>query len=366
VPAPPPEAEPEQPFKSVHTPGILELLTATSSSLLVSTYQSGRVIAVRADGSSALNTHFRSLPSPMGMAWRGASLAIGTRATVEYFHNQPAMVTKLDPPDKHDACFMPRRSHTTGDIRIHDLAYVGEELWAVNTRFSCLATFDVDHSFVPRWRPPFVSALAAEDRCHLNGLAVVDDEPRFVTALGMTDEAGGWRENKANGGVLLDVRTGEPVATGLCMPHSPRWYDGRLWVLESGKGSIAVVDLDSGRVEEVARVPGFTRGLAFLGSYALIGLSQVREHVFEGLPLTAEGAERTCGVWVVDLRSGDIVAWLKFEGQVREIFEVTALTGIRMPEIVEPGAELVANAFVLPDEALGDVPRVAAHPSGGE
>ncbi len=360
VQAPPPEAEAEQPFRSAHTPGFLQLLSETSSSVLVSTYQSGRIIALRADGGAALNTHFRSLPSPMGMAYRGGALAIGTRSTVEYFHNQPAMVTKLDPPDKHDACFMPRRSHTTGDIRIHDLAYVGDELWAVNTRFSCLATFDTDHSFIPRWRPPFVTALAAEDRCHLNGLAVVDDAPKYVTALGMSDEAGGWREGKATGGVVLDVPSGEPVATGLCMPHSPRWYDGRLWVLESGKGSIAVVDLDTGRVDEVVRMPGFTRGLAFLGPYALVGLSQVREHVFEGLPLTAEGIQRTCGVWVVDIRTGEIVSWLRFEGEVREIFEVTTLGGIRMPEIVEPGAEITLNSFVLPDAALADVPKVAA------
>jgi uncharacterized protein (TIGR03032 family) len=139
------------------------------------------------------------------------------------------------------------------------------------------------------------------------------------------------------------------------MPHSPRWYDGRLWVLESGRGTIGVVDLERGRVEEVARVPGFTRGLAFIGPYALVGLSQVREHVFEGLPLTAEGIERACGVWVVDLRSGAISAWLKFEGQVREVFEITVLPGIRMPEIVEPGASLADNAFILPDAAMADV-----------
>jgi uncharacterized protein (TIGR03032 family) len=369
VPAPapaPPAEDADAPFRSSHTPGFLELLTKATSSLLVSTYQSGRVIAVRADGGQALNTHFRSLRSPMGMAYREGSLAIGTAANVEYFQNQPAMVAKLDPPDKHDACFMPRHTHATGDIRIHDLAWAGEELWAVNTRFSCLVTFDFDHSFVPRWRPPFVTALAAEDRCHLNGLAVVDGAPRYVTALGTTDEPGGWRENKAEGGVLLDVGTGEPVATGLCMPHSPRWYDGRLWVLESGKGSIGVVDLDSGGVEEVARMPGFTRGLAFIGPYALVGLSEVREHLFEGLPLTAEGIERTCGVWVVDLRSGDVVSWLRFEGQVREIFEVTVLEGIRMPEIVEPGAELAMSSFVLPDAALADVPRVSGPPPARE
>jgi uncharacterized protein (TIGR03032 family) len=344
-------------FASVHTPAFVELLRGARSSLLVSTYQSGRLIAIRDDGTEALNTHFRSLPSPMGMAYRNGALAVGTKATVEFFQNQPEVTAQLDDPSKYDACFMPRRSHVTGDIRIHDLGFVGEELWAVNTRFSCLCTFDDDHSFVPRWRPPFVSALAAEDRCHLNGLAVIDGVARYVTALGMTDEAGGWREDKASGGVVLDVDTGEVVASGLCMPHSPRWHDGQLWILESGRGAICRVDVGRGAVDEIARVPGLARGLSLIGPYAHNGLSQVREHVFEGLPLTAEGVERACGVWVVDTRSGEIVAWLRFEGQVREIFEVTVLPGMRMPELVEPRAGLVDNAFVLPEAALAEVAR---------
>ncbi|MEX2100725.1 MAG: TIGR03032 family protein [Acidimicrobiia bacterium] len=353
------EAASEQaPFRSVHTSGFTQLLDHSQCSLLVSTYQSGRVIAVRMlDG--RLNTHFRGFQSPMGIARRGTDLAIGTKTVVQLFQNQPAVVARLDNPDMHDACFMPRRAHTTGDIRIHDLAFAGDNLWAVNTRFSCLSTFDESHSFVPRWRPRFVSALSPDDRCHLNGFAIVDDRPKFVTALGLTDDPAGWRENKAGGGVILDVDSGDAVATGLCMPHSPRWYDGRLWVLESGRGSLGVVDVATGTVQEVVRMPGFTRGLGFAGPFAFVGLSQVRESMFEGLPLTADGVERTCGVWVVDLRTGEIAAWLEFEGVVEEIFEVAVLHGIRCPEIVEPGSELVDAAFVLPDAAINEVPESA-------
>jgi uncharacterized protein (TIGR03032 family) len=179
--------------------------------------------------------------------------------------------------------------------------------------------------------------------------------PRFVTALGTSDEPGGWRDQKADGGVVLDVASGEPVVTGLCMPHSPRWHQGRLWMLESGCGGIGVVDLSTGRYEEVARVPGFARGLSFIGRYALIGLSKVRETVFDGLPLTAEGVERTCGVWVVDTETGEIAALLRFEGEVSEIFEVLVIAA-RYPEIVEPGAEIIESSFVLPDTALANVP----------
>jgi uncharacterized protein (TIGR03032 family) len=250
---------------------------------------------------------------------------------------------------------VPRRSHYTGDIRIHEIAYAADDLWLVNTRFSCLCTLDQDHSFVPRWRPPFISALAAEDRCHLNGLAVVEDEVRYVSMLGTTDTAGAWRENKARGGQIMDVPSSEPVVTGLSMPHSPRWYRDRLWVLESGEGSIGVCDLDTGKVETVAQLPGFTRGLSFLGPLAFVGLSEVRESsTFGGLPLTGRLEERQCGVWVVNIETGQTIAFLRFEDLVEEIFAVLALPGKRFPEIAEHGSDAVNLTYVVPDEALAD------------
>ncbi|MEO7197462.1 MAG: TIGR03032 family protein, partial [Solirubrobacterales bacterium] len=244
----------------------------------------------------------------------------------------------------------------TGDIRIHEIAYAGDELWLVNTRFSCLCTIDEDHSFVPRWRPPFISALASEDRCHLNGLAVVDEKVRYVSMLGVTDVAGGWRENKARGGQIMDVASSEAVVTGLSMPHSPRWYRDKLWVLESGEGSIGVCDLATGEVETIARLPGFTRGLSFLGPLAFIGLSEVRESAtFGGLPLTGRLEERQCGVWVVNIETGETVAFLRFEELVEEIFAVLALPGIRFPELAEPASDAVNLTYVLPDAALAEI-----------
>ena len=156
--------------------------------------------------------------------------------------------------------------HVTGDIGIHEVAWSGDELWFVSTRFSCLATLSPDYSFVPRWRPPFISALAAEDRCHLNGLALVDGQAKYVTALGETDTADGWRANKPQGGCFIDVASGAVVSRGLSMPHSPRWHDGRLWVLESGTGRLVLIDPASGQRETVAELPGFARGLALSGT----------------------------------------------------------------------------------------------------
>jgi uncharacterized protein (TIGR03032 family) len=356
--APPAPAAPVE-LTSVHTSNLPELLKELGISLLVTTYQAGRLIVLR-EQAGTLNTHFRGFMSPMGLAYDGARLAIGTKREVWQFHNQTDVAPKLDPVNTHDAAFLPRSCHFTGDIRIHEMAYVGTELWAVNTRFSCLCTFDSEHSFVPRWRPPFVSALAPEDRCHLNGMAVVDDAVKYVTCLGQTDTAGGWRENKASGGLLLQVPSGEIMTSGLSMPHSPRVYGGHLWILESGEGTLSRVEPETGKTQIIAQMPGFTRGLDFFGPYAFIGLSQVRETaIFSGLPLTERlpESERTCGVWVIDLRNGQTVAFLRFESGVQEIFAIQVLPGIRQPDVITDDEEVLASSFVLPEESLREVPR---------
>lgn len=342
-------------FTSQSTASFAELLDKAASSLVVTTYQTGRVILVRAS-EGKLNTHLRAFDLPMGVAVDGDRMVIGTRREVWEYRNQRAVAQKIEPQGSHDACFLPRSSHVTGDLRIHDVAIAeGGELWAVNTLFSCLATFDDAHSFVPRWQPAFISELAPQDRCHLNGLALVDGAPRYVTALGTADTAGGWRENKTAGGVIVDITTDDIISDGLSMPHSPRWHDGALWVLESGHGGLARVDVGTGERTTVAELPGFTRGLSFAGPYAFIGLSQVRETLFEGVPIK-ERPDRACGVWVVDTRNGETVAFLRFEGIVQEIFDVQVLAGIRLPDLAEPGDERVASSYVLPDHALARVP----------
>ena len=333
-------------FESVHTPAFAEILHGIGASLIVTTYQSNRVILVRAENAKTLNTHLRTFRSPMGVAAGSQSLALGTRSEVWDYRNQSDVAPKIEPKGKHDACFLPRNMHVTGDIRIHELAWARRELWIVATRFSVLCTLDRDHSFVERWRPPFITELAAEDRCHLNGMCIAEDRVRYVTALGESNLANGWRENKAHGGIVIDVDSGEIVLRDLSMPHSPRWYGGRFWFLESGKGTLATADLASGTIETIAELPGFTRGLAFAGPFAFVGLSQVREsNIFGGIPLVERVPDRRCGVWVIDTRTGNVVAFLRFEGTVQEIFDVQLLRGFRYPELLEPGDEIAASSF---------------------
>ncbi|NER00026.1 MAG: TIGR03032 family protein [Cyanothece sp. SIO2G6] len=359
----------DAPLRSVHTNTFVQVLQQLGISLVVSTYQAGKVVVMRADGES-VNTHFRQFRKPMGIAVsRSAAsgqithrLALGSGAAIWELHNIPDTAQRIPPVGKHDACFIPRAIHVTGDIDIHEIAWVEDELWFVNTRFSCLCTLDKQYSFVPRWRPPFISEYDLRDRCHLNGLAIRDGKPKYVTALGETDTPGGWRNDKASGGILMDIDSDEILLRGLSMPHSPRWYDGKLWVLESGRGSLSCWDGSSQALVSIATLPGFTRGLDFCGPYAFIGLSQIRESaVFSGLPLTQRLTERICGVWVVDIRNGETIAFLKFEEAVQEIFAVSVLPGIRFPELTEWSPELMGSSYVLPNEALVNTVQPSAN-----
>lgn len=368
-------ANEELPLRSIHTDNFPAILQELGASVLVTTYQAGKLVMLRPEG-DRLNTHFRSFSKPMGLAVEGDRLAIGTSVEIWEYHNAPAVARQLESAGTHDACFLPRSSVCTGDIQIHEMAWGHDstgppgtgtecerELWFVNTRFSCVCTRSNNYSFVPRWMPPFISALAPEDRCHLNGLCVVEGWPAFVTALGATDTPGGWRDNKSGGGVVIEISTGEVIASGLSMPHSPRWYDGRLWVLESGRGSIGWIDPATGKYEQLTELPGFARGLDFCGPLAFIGLSQVRESaVFSGIAIAERPLEdRCCGVWVVNIHTGQTIAFVKFEDAVQEIFAVTVLPGVRRPDVMNDEPALIADSFVVPDKVLELVPGPLRH-----
>ena len=340
---------------SAHTTNFPDLLRQLGGCLLVSTYQAGKLVILRPDGAS-INTHFRNFVRPMGMAADSQRLALGTAIEIAEFRNMPAVAKRLQNPPRHDAVYLARRLHITGAIDIHEMAWDRHgELWFVNTLFSCLCTLDAKSSFVPRWRPRFVSHYAPEDRCHLNGLAMRDGRPRYLTALGETNTPQGWRANKRDGGLLIDMASNKVIARGLSMPHSPRWHDGRLWVLESGRGKLVTIDPATGVKTDVAAVPGFARGLDFLGPVAFIGLSQLREsNAFTDIEITDDNADRQSGVWAVHTGTRNTIGLLKFTGGVQEIFAVQALKGVLFPEIIHEGEHLVTS-YALPDEALREV-----------
>lgn len=333
------------------------LLAHLRVSLLVSTYQAGKLVVVGVDEQGGLALSFHNFERAMGVAVRRDRVAVGTTGQVWMLRSALDIAPKLPPAGRHDACFLARSSHMTGDIHVHEMVWVGEELWIVNTLFSCLCTLHEGYSFQPRWRPPFITALAAEDRCHLNGVALDEGRPKYVSALSETDTPQGWRPNKANGGALIDVESGLTVARGFAMPHSPRVHEGRLWLLDSGMGNLVTVDPATGMVRAVAEQPGYARGMALHGSYVFVGQSKIREtSTFGGLPIEERRQSLKCGVGVVDLTSGSHVAHLEFKSGVDEIFDVQVLSGVRLPAISGPfpGRDGTQVIWTVPDASAPD------------
>lgn len=296
------------------------------------------MLGVRPDG--RLSVFERTFPRSMGVAVSGdgRTLVLATQYQIHRFDN--VIPEGQQTSEGHDALYAPHVAWVTGDVDAHDVGLGADERPIfVNTLFSCLATVSDGHSFKPVWMPAFVSRLAAEDRCHLNGFAMEGGQPRFATAVSRSDVADGWRDRRIDGGIVIDVAMQEIVCAGLSMPHSPRLHDGRLWLLNSGKGELGSVDRETGMFEPVAFCPGYARGLAFAGDHAIVGLSLARENrTFSGLPLddalSARDAEARCGLAVFDLRTGDMTAWVRIEGVVRELYDVAVLPGIRCPSLV--------------------------------
>jgi hypothetical protein len=397
-------AEAQREVRHEYTHSLPALLSQLGVSLLVSTYQAGKVVGVGvAQGELTLAYH--NFERAMGLAVSPDRIAVGARAQVWFLRSAPDLAAQVEPVGRHDACFLTRSAHFTGEIQAHELAWgaphpqplspagrgedvpphpqplfpagrgenvpphpqplspagrgafaplsplgrgvggEGQQLWVVNTAFGCLCTLDDRHSFVPRWRPPFITTLAAQDRCHLNGLAMADGAPKYVTALGETNTPQGWRANKANGGCLIDVASGQTVARGFAMPHSPRVHGGRVWLLHSGAGRLVLVDPTSGKAETVTELPGYTRGLAMYDRFAFVGLSKIREtSTFGGMPIAERRRELKCGVGVVDLTNGRLVAHLEFLSGVEEIFDVQVLPGAHCPALSGPYPDLDGTA----------------------
>lgn len=317
-----------------------EWLAATGMSLAFTTYQAGKLflLGVRPDGRLSVFERTFARSMGLGVSADGRSLVLATQFQIHRFDN--ILPAGQFSPDGFDAIYAPHAGWVTGDVDAHDVGFAsdGRPLF-VNTKFSCLAAVSDSHSFRPIWTPPFVSRLAPEDRCHLNGLALEEGRPRFVTAVSRSDASDGWRDRRADGGVVIDVERNEIVAEGLSMPHSPRLYDGRLWLLNSGAGEFGFIDPQSGRFEALAFCPGYARGLAFVGRHAVIGLSMPREsRTFSGLPLDAALQARSTdprsGLAIIDLDNGDMTGWVRIEGIVRELYDVAVLPGVRRPSLI--------------------------------
>jgi uncharacterized protein (TIGR03032 family) len=340
------------------SPGLINRLARLNASLAFTSYQSGFLYLLGSSPTHGAQLHQSAVRKPMGLSANGADgLVLAAGMSIISYRNVLRATEQIN--HIFDACYVPRTVHTTGALDAHDVSLDRDgRIVFVNTRFNCLAALSDTHSFEELWRPPFVSGLVDEDRCHLNGLAMADGRPAYVTAVSRSDTIDGWRDRRANGGVVLDVATGETVCSGLSMPHSPRLHRGELWVLNAGSGELGVVD--GGKFEPRIFCPGFVRGLAFHGNLAFVGLSKPRYKRFEGLALEQRlrdaDSEPWCGIQVIDLDKGICVDWFRIDGPVAELYDLALINGHTCPMALSPGSPEAARLITYPAEAAQALP----------
>ncbi|NVE94938.1 TIGR03032 family protein [Altererythrobacter lutimaris] len=325
--------------------GLIRRLAEMNASLAFTSYQSGLLYMLGSNAQGSAQLHQSGMPKPMGLSVdQDGGFVLSAGAQIMRFANV------LEPDQRinqiYDACFMPRMNYVTGQLDAHDVGVDAQgEIVFVNTRYNCLAKPSPRHSFEPIWRPSFISDIVDEDRCHLNGLAMRDGKPAFVTSVSKSDTIDGWRDRRADGGVVIDVEKNKVICEGLSMPHSPRWHNGKLWVLDAGTGDFGYVEMPKGKAKlgkfkPVTFCPGFLRGLAFNGKYAFVGLSKPRYKRFEGLALDKRlkdaDSEPWCGVQVIDTDTGACVDWFRIDGKIGELYDVELIPGFRCPMTVSP------------------------------
>lgn len=333
---------------------LVKRLVQLECSVAITSYQSGLLYNIGCDPKGGLHLHQAAIAKAMGLSYDGdGGMMLAGESEIVHFKNILSPDEKIN--NIFDACFMPRLRNVTGRLDAHDIGLLsnGAPVF-VNTRFNCLATVSDQHSFEEVWRPSFIDALVDEDRCHLNGMAMRDTEPAYVTAVSRSNTIDGWRDRRDSGGVVIDVARNEVVCEGLSMPHSPRWYEGQLWLVNSGTGELGVIEgLERGMGQFVPRVfcPGFLRGLAFHKGFAFVGLSKPRYKRFEGLPLDqklkAADSEPWCGLQIIDLTKGSCVDWFRIDGAIGELYDVEVLPGIKTPMAVSPGSSEAADLITF-------------------
>jgi len=344
--------KPLPPFTCSYSPMVPELLKQLNCTIALSTYQAGKIVLLSSQDGEKIMQLPRSFRKPMGIALNGDQLALATLDEVIYCVDSPDLAKHYPAkPEVYDSMFMPRASYFTGQIDIHDLEFgESDTLFAVNTSFSCICTIDRQFSFKPYWKPSFISALAHEDRCHLNGMAMENGKPRFVTAFNEGDSRQSWREQVTHSGIVMDLENGEVLTRGLSMPHSPRIYDGKLYMLLSATGELICMDTTTGSYEVVNGLGGFVRGMSKCGDYLFIGLSKLRKgsSTFGKLPLSHR--EQKAGITIIHLPTGAKVGQIVYETSVDEIYDIRILPNRSRANILNTEKDLHKQGLMIPSK----------------
>ncbi len=345
--------KPLPPFSARFSPQVPEILYGLNCTIALSTYQAGKVVFLSADKPDKLVQISRTFEGAMGIATAKNKLAVACKSEVNVLVNTPSMAKTYPPKQNtYDALYLPQATYYTGQLSLHDMHWKNSDLFAVNTLFSSIVKVGENYSFEPHWKPKFISSLAPEDRCHLNGMAIKNNEIEFVTALGETDKFHGWRENKLKGGVLIHVPSNEIILRDLAMPHSPRVYNNKVYLLLSASGELVEVDVEKGTYEVVNSLGYFVRGMEKYGDYLFIGHSKLRHKTsaFRDLPI-AEKSQKA-GVIILHLPTGSIVGTISYENSVDEIYDVKILPGVSRPNIINTNHPSNKLAITTPKDSF--------------
>jgi uncharacterized protein (TIGR03032 family) len=341
---------PAPPFTCTYSPNLAEMLNQLQCSIALTTYQAGKLIFLSPEGDNSMRQLPRDFAKAMGLAIKDDRMAIATKDEVVVLSNAPKLATEYSvKPNFYDSFFVPRASYYTGAVDIHDMDWdKNGKLWTVNTLFSCLATIDDQYSFQPQWTPPFIKTLESGDLCHLNGMAMVDGKPKYVTMFGQTNTFKGWRTGVETNGLIMDIDTNEIVAHSLPMPHSPRWFDEKLYCLLSATGELIQVDTLNGKYVVITKMKGFVRGMAKYGDNLFIGLSRLRQNAstFRDLAITKDAVY--CGIDIIHLPSGANIAQIRYQQSVEEIYDIQILPHSMRPGILNHTTAMHRSALHTP------------------
>ncbi|MEP2101993.1 MAG: TIGR03032 family protein [Parasphingorhabdus sp.] len=330
--------------------GLADFLATNDISIGFTSYQTGRLYLVGRGPDGKLAVHEALYPQAMGVTANESRIYLGSLTQIVRLENVLPIGQLAN--DVHDKVYVPRNMQTTGNVDIHELGIREDgQIIFVNTLHNCLSIPSITHSFKPIWKPDFISDLATEDRCHLNGLAMVDGQPKYVSAVSQSNTKDGWRDRRYDGGVIIDVETNEILADGLSMPHSPRFHVGRVWLLNSGTGELGWLHPTDHAFTPVAFCPGFLRGLEFHNDHAFVTLSKPRHGHFEGLALDQKleqaGTAAWCGIQIVSLSTGEVAQWVRFDGPITELFDICILPGVINPITLGPQSEEIRDFITV-------------------
>lgn len=353
----------------------IHFLLQNKVSLIVCCYKSNCIFSIGAEksletGEPLLSFFISPAKKAMGATYNEKTevLTVGEYMQITNYHKEGTKETDSTLLPDFDTQFIPRSFNFVNDIDIHDIVIdKNDKVYFCSALFCCICELSNLGSFKVYWKPDWISKIAAEDRCHLNGLCCRDGIPRYVTSVARSNLTGVWRQHRKNGGVVWDIVENKLICKGLSMPHSPRWHRNKLWILESGTGHFGYIDFDKKVVDESGEesfefvkccfIPSFVRGIKFIkDKYAVIGGSQDRyEKVFQGLEL-GENIKKNggidvngkSGIYIIDLDSFDIVHSFTFNGdEVKELYDVTPIPNSARPCITPVSYEMAMDFKII-------------------